>query len=348
MPTDPTMVALFKAELELCKIGAGDTLAVLSEGEIRADYAAAFLLAARALGAASFNLNVAPRDAFAVEHQHGRNALAGNRPAIEALCRANLVVDLMGLLFSREQDEITAAGARMLLVIEPFNVLQAMFPSHDIRRRVEFGEQLLRRARELRITSEAGTDLHYALGQYPVMTEYGFTDTPGRWDHFPSGFLLTQGNDGAVSGKVVLAPGDIINALRRYVTSPVTLHVENGSVTRIDGDGLDAALLRGYIESYADDRAYAISHIGWGLNEKAKWHHLAATREADAEIGVHGLAFYGNVLFSMGPNTELGGTNNTACHLDMPLRNCSLFLDNEPIVERGRIVPPEMRAAAAH
>jgi 2,5-dihydroxypyridine 5,6-dioxygenase len=345
MPIDPAMVALFGAELELCRVSAGDTVAVLSEGAIRADYAEAFLQASAALGAAGFNINLAPRTEHAVGRQLGRNPLAGNRVAIEALCKADIVIDLMGLLFSPEQDTITRAGARMLLVIEPFNVLQAMFPNHDVRRRVEFGESLLGQARELRVTSDAGTDIHYALGQYPVMTEYGFTDTPGRWDHFPSGFLLTQGNDGAVSGKVVLMPGDIINALRRYVTSPVTLHVEAGKVTAIEGDGIDAALLRGYIESYNDERAYAISHIGWGLNEKAKWHHLAATREADAEIGVHGLAFYGNVLFSLGPNTELGGTNDTACHLDMPLRNCNLFLDDTPIVERGRIVPAQMRAA---
>jgi 2,5-dihydroxypyridine 5,6-dioxygenase len=344
MPIDPAMVALFRDELELCKIGAGDTVAVLSEGAIRADYAEAFLLGAAALGAAGFTVNLAPRSERTAEDQHGRNPLTGNRVAIEALCKADIVIDLMGLLFSREQAEITAAGARMLLVVEPLPVLQAMFPSHDVRRRVEYGEQLLSRARELRVTSEAGTDIRYALGQYPVMTEYGFTDTPGRWDHFPSGFLLTQGNDEAVSGRVVLQPGDIINALRRYVTSPVTLRIERGRVTSIEGDGLDAALVRGYIESYADERAYAVSHIGWGLNEKAKWHHLAATREADAEIGVHGLAFYGNVLFSLGPNTELGGTNDTACHMDLPLRNCNLFLDGEPIVERGQVVPAEMRA----
>jgi 2,5-dihydroxypyridine 5,6-dioxygenase len=341
MPVDPSMVALFKAELELCKIGAGNTVAVLSEGDIRADYASAFLLAAGSLGAAAYNVNLASRENAVVEDQHGRNPLTGNRPAIEALCKADIVIDLMGLLFSHEQNEITAAGARMLLVIEPINVLRAMFPDQDIRRRVEAGERLLGRARELHITSDAGTDIRYRLGQYPVMTEYGFTDTPGRWDHFPSGFLLTHGND----GEVVLAPGDIITALRRYVQSPITLHVADGAVTAIEGEGLDAALLRGYIESYNDPRAYAISHIGWGLNEKAKWHHLAATREADAEIGVHGLAYYGNVLFSLGPNTELGGSNDTACHLDMPLRKCSLYLDNQPVVERGRIVPADMRAA---
>jgi 2,5-dihydroxypyridine 5,6-dioxygenase len=235
-------------------------------------------------------------------------------------------------------------GTRMLLVWEPISVLRDLFPTPDLRRRVEFGESLLRTARELRVTSPHGTDIRYAIGQYPVMTEYGYTDEPGRWDHFPSGFLLTQGNDLAVDGRVVLMPGDIINAFRRYIQSPVTLTVERGMVTKIEGDGMDAALLRQYMDSFNDHRAYAVSHIGWGLNERANWHHFAATRELNAEIGVHALAFYGNVLFSTGPNTELGGTNDTACHLDMPLRDCSLYLDNQLIVDGGRIVPEAMRA----
>ncbi len=97
MPLDPAMVSLFKAELELCQVGPGQTVAVLSEGEIRADYAPAFLAAAGALGAVAFNINLAPRTDFLVEDQHGRSPLSSNRPAIEALCKSDIVIDLMGL-----------------------------------------------------------------------------------------------------------------------------------------------------------------------------------------------------------------------------------------------------------
>ena len=48
-------------------------------------------------------------------------------------------------------------------------------------------------------------------------------------------------------------------------------------------------------------------------------------------------------MFSTGPNSELGGTNDTACHLDIPMRNCSLFLDDEPIVIDGDIVVKELQ-----
>jgi 2,5-dihydroxypyridine 5,6-dioxygenase len=346
MSASADMVALFAAELKLCRVGPGQTLAVLSEGAVRADYAQAFLEAAQQLGAMAFQVNVPAKPVFGSDHLSGhvgKTALEGNRPAIEALKRVNIVIDLMGLLFSQEQLELTAAGARMLLVVEPINVLKQMFPTPDLRRRVEYGGEILAKAEELRITSSHGTDIRYRLSQYPVLTEYGYTDTPGRWDHWPSGFLFTQGNDGEVEGTVVLAPGDIMTAFRRFVQSPVKLTVRKGIVTEIAGEGVDAPLLRSYMESFNDPRAYAVSHIGWGLNERANWHHTASSRELDSEIGMHGLAFYGNVLFSLGPNTELGGKNDTACHLDLPLRDCNLSLDGTPIVEKGRIVPEEMR-----
>jgi 2,5-dihydroxypyridine 5,6-dioxygenase len=345
MNASADMVALFRAELELCKVHAGQTVAVLSEGSLRADYAQAFLMASQELGATAFHINVPSKPTLSsdLSGKVGKTALEGNRPAIEALKQVDILIDLMGLLFSHEQNEITAAGVRVLLVFEPINVLKQMFPNRDLRRRVEFGGDLLAKAKELRFTSLHGTDIRYRLSQYPVLTEYGYTDEPGRWDHWPSGFLFTQGNDEEIDGTVVLMPGDIITAFRRYVQSPIKLTVSRGKVVDIEGDGLDAPLMRSYIESFNDDRAYAVSHIGWGLNECANWHHTAASRELDAEIGMNGLAFYGNVLFSLGPNTELGGKNDTACHLDIPMRNCSLFLDGKTIVENGRIVIDEMR-----
>jgi 2,5-dihydroxypyridine 5,6-dioxygenase len=344
MTADAQMVALFKAELELCKVGPGETVAVLTEGEKRADYAQGFLQAAQQLGATAFQVNLPMRQTFGgFAGNMGKTGLAGNRPAIEALKAADIVIDLMFLLFSEEQIEITDSGTRMLLVLEPMEVLTRMFPNEDLRRRVEAGEERLKNGKVMRITSPAGTDVTYRLGQYPVITEYGFTDTPGRWDHWPSGFMFTSGYDDGVEGTVILSPGDIVCAFRRYVTSPVKLTIERGFVTGIEGTGFEATLIRDYMASFNDKRAFAVSHIGWGLNERANWHHMAVTEHPGNEIGMDALSFYGNVLFSTGPNSELGGTNDTPCHLDMPLRGCTLTVDDELIIKDGDVVPTDMR-----
>jgi 2,5-dihydroxypyridine 5,6-dioxygenase len=350
MTVDWDLVQTFKTQLELCGVKPGVLVAALTEGEMKADYAQATMIAARELGGEAFHVNL-PLRTSGKFNTTGLTPLSGNRPIVETLMGTDLVLDFVGLLFSREQNEMLASGTRILMVTEPLHVLKQLMPSKDLRRRVEYAGDRLTKAKELRFTSPAGSDVTYKLNQYPVLTEYGYTDTPGRWDHWPSGFLLTSGDDDGVDGKVVLAPGDISQVFAQYFTSPVTLQIEKGYVVDITGDGLDANLLRGYMESFNDERAYAVSHIGWGLNEKATWHNLATTKNARSpamrgqpERGVNSLSFYGNVLFSLGPNTEVGGNNDTLCHIDLPMRGCSLWLDGAPIVEAGKIVVDDMRA----
>lgn len=339
---DSDALALFTEELALCKVRAGEVVAVVTAGNQRADYAQAFMLAAQHHGADAFQINV-PRPQRRAAGVQGRHPLVGNRPAIDAAKSADLLVDLMGLLFSPEQAEIQASGTRILRVVEPVHVLQQMFPTEDLRRRVEHAKELLESAKTLRFTSEAGTDVLYRFGQYPVMSEYGYTDEPGRWDHFPSGFPFTQASDGQVEGVVVLQPGDILAAFKRYIQTPVRLTIREGMVVEISGGGPDAALIRDYMDSFNDPRGYAVAHIGWGNNENARWHQFATSAHVESEYVMNALAFYGNVLFSTGPNTELGGVNDTPCHMDIPMRNCSLWLDDTQILDKGRIVLAELR-----
>ncbi|ANN66626.1 leucyl aminopeptidase [Bordetella bronchialis] len=342
MKLDAEVLNLFTKELTLCRVQPGETVIVLTAEDEWQENAYAFLAAAQSLGAKAFNLNVRREQQNAVGVQ-GRHPLVGNELAMRTLKSADMVIDMVGLLFSREQAEIQAAGVRILRVMEPFHVLKQMFPTEDLRRRVEYAKGLLEQAKQLRFTSAAGTDVTYQLGQYPVISEYGYTYEPGRWDHFPSGFSFTQGNDGGVNGTVVLQPGDILCAFKKYVESPVTLRIENGYVVDISGSGMDAHLIDSYIKSFHDDRAYAISHIGWGLNEKARWYQFAVTRQLPTEHVMNALSFYGNVLFSLGPNLEVGGDNDTACHLDLPMRLCSLWLDDTQILKDGEVIHPEMR-----
>lgn len=341
---DVEMLDVFKAELNLCKVKKGEVVIVLSGGDDHLEYVQTFMLAAQSLGATTFHLNVPKYGQQKVAGLQGRHALSGNLPAIETLKRADMVIDLLGLLFSAEQAEIQAAGARILRVMEPFHILKQMFPTEDLKRRTELSRSLLQSARLMRITSPGGTDVRYGLGQYPVISEYGYTDERGRWDHWPSGFAFTQAKDGEVNGTVVLRPGDILCAFKRYIQSPVTLTIKDGYIVDLKGEGTDAALIRNYIESFRDPRGWAISHIGWGSNERANWHHFASTQQLASEHVMNALSFYGNVLFSTGPNTELGGTNDTPCHLDIPLCGCSLWLDDIHILDQGEFVYPELQA----
>ena len=169
-----------------------------------------------------------------------------------------------------------------------------------MRARVEAGEKLLAAAEQLRFTNDAGTDVTYTLGDKFILTEYGFTTEAGRWDHWPGGFLATLAAERGVNGRVVMEADDIVFPLREFTGERIAFDISDGMVTAISG-GARARHLQGFIEGYDDPRAYAVSHIGWGLNHHCIW------RPDLPGIGMDGRAHYGNVLFSLGPDTEFGG-----------------------------------------
>jgi 2,5-dihydroxypyridine 5,6-dioxygenase len=348
MRASEEFIELCRRELTLCGVTDGEVVAVLSAGDERAEYADAFMAAALGLGASTFQVrlpigsgNVANDRSGA--WQVGVTGLAGNTGAVEALKQANLVVDLIFLLFSPEQFAIQEAATRILTCLEPVENLARLLPTPDLRRRIELGSEMVGEASELRFTNHHGTDVMYRIGTYPVIGEYGYTDTPGRWDHWPSGLLFTGGADDGVDGRVVIAPGDIIFPFKTYVRSPIELTIERGLIVDIRG-GVEADLLRDYMEGFHDPRAYGISHIGFGLNEKARWSGLATDTRG---MGMESRGFLGNVLFSTGPNAELGGANTTLCHVDVPMRACSLTLDGDPVIVDGAVVVEELKPAEA-
>jgi len=339
---DYDFVNVCRDELRLCGVHEGEAVAILSSdaaGELMG-HAAAFMQAAKELGALPYHVRVpANRGAGGGAWEVGQTPLSGHPAAMAALKEAAIVIDLVFMLFSKEQLEIQASGTRVLLAVEPVDVLTRLLPTPELRERVEFAGELLSPAESLRIEHDNGTRLVYRLGRYPVITEYGYTDEPGRWDHWPSGFLFTGAYDDGVDGTMVLAPGSIIYPFKSHIRTPITLRIEDGRIVDLSGE-LDAELMRNYMDQFHDPDGYAISHIGWGLNEKALWSGpMMDTRG----IGQEGRSFYGNVLFATGPNQELGGKNASPCHLDIPLHGYSLYLDDRQIINAGDVVVNEMR-----
>jgi 2,5-dihydroxypyridine 5,6-dioxygenase len=156
-------------------------------------------------------------------------------------------------------------------------------------------------------------------------------------ENWPGGLVLAFPRAGAVNGTLVLAEGDINNTFKRYLEKPVTLRIVDDYAEAIEGEGLDADLMRATMQAFNDRNAYASSHVGWGMNSAARWEAMVAYDKRDTN-GVEQRAFAGNFLYSTGANPF--ADRFTLAHFDLPMRNCTILLDNEAVVKAGRLQPP--------
>ncbi len=262
-------------------------------------------------------------------------AIAGHRAVVNALKTADFVVDATaeGLLHAPELGEILSGTARVLMISAEHPENAERWP-HDpkLKDRVDHGIGLLSAATTMTITSDAGTDLTVELAGAFVAGSCGFCTEPGEIAHWPGGLVLAFPASGTVNGTVVLAPGDINLTFNEYIREPITLTVENDYVTTIAGDNHDAELMRSYLDAFGEPDAYAISHIGWGMNHAARWESLAMW-DKQALNGTELRAFAGNVVFSTGANEVAG--RFCRGHFDLPMRHCTVALDGDPVVTRG-------------
>jgi 2,5-dihydroxypyridine 5,6-dioxygenase len=341
-----SLAAMFKDAFANCELVPGETVAVISGPTTPPGYVDAALAAAKILGGRPFGIALPGVDrpvdtVLGVGEIYGLNGLTDLSPAVEALKRVDFAVDFTVLLHSAEHEEILAAGTRMLWITEPPEILQRMYPSPTLKARVQKSVELLKAAKQMHITSDAGTDVTMPLGEFGAGGGWGWTNGPGSFAHWPSGLASSYPNEGQANGRVVINRGDIIFPFKTYVENPIVLQIVDGFIISIEGEGNDADLYRDYLEQWNDPEGFAVSHIGWGLNERARWNALA-TLDRAATQGMDGRCFAGNVLFSTGPNNEAGGKRFTLAHSDIPLRNCSVWLDGRQILDHGTFVVEEL------
>lgn len=333
-------IDLFAEVFERCKVGTGDACAILSETQSRPLNVQLAELALLRLKAKPFHVVVpTPRQRAPVPiRSTGASvALQGLGPALAALSSSVFVADctIEGLMHAAELPAILKGGARVLYISnEHPEALERLAPSSADEQKVRAGMRLLRSAKEMRVTSPAGTALSINVEGAQVGGVWGYTEKPGTLSHWPGGLCLAFPCAQSVNGTLVMAPGDLNLTFKRYVESAVRLTIERDYVTGIEGTSLDAELMREYFAAWGDREAYAVSHVGWGMNPRARWEAMAMYDKRDCN-GTEQRAFAGNFLYSTGANEVAG--RHTLGHFDLPFRHCSVELDGKAVVKDGAL-----------
>jgi 2,5-dihydroxypyridine 5,6-dioxygenase len=323
---------------EKCAVKRGDTAAILSETQSRALNVHLAELALLRLGARPFHL-VLPtppnRHPVPVRSTGASEAIARLAPVVSALGQSGFVVDctLEGLMHAPETPDILKAGARILVISnEHPEALERMRPDPALEQQVRAAAKMLRVATHMTVVSDAGSKLDIALAGATTVGIWGWTDRPGTLAHWPGGLVVSFPKADAVNGRLVLDRGDVNLTFKRYLESPIRLTLERDYVTQIDGDGADAEMMRSYLAAWGDREAYAVSHVGFGMNPKARYEALAMYDQRDTN-GTEIRAVSGNFLFSTGANEFAG--RYTAGHFDIPVMKTTITVDGTVVVRAG-------------
>jgi 2,5-dihydroxypyridine 5,6-dioxygenase len=323
---------------EKCAVKRGDTAAILSETQSRALNVQLAELALIRLGARPFHLVLpTPRNPHPVPVRStgASEALGRLQPVVAALGQSGFVVDctLEGLMHAPETPEILKAGARILVISnEHPEALERMRPDPALEARVRAAAKLLRASKRMLVTSAAGTKLDVDMTGATTVGVWGWTDRPGTLAHWPGGIVVSFPKAGTVNGTLVLDRGDVNLTFKRYLQTPIRLTLAQDYVTHIEGEGADAEMMRSYLAAWGDREAYAVSHVGFGMNPRARYEALAMYDQRDTN-GTEIRAVAGNFLFSTGANEFAG--RYTAGHFDIPVMKTTITVDNTDVVRDG-------------
>lgn len=324
-----------------CAVKRGDTAAILSETQSRSLNVHLAELALLRLGARPFHVVVpTPRNLHPVPVRStgASEAIGRLTPVVRALCEAGFVVDctLEGLMHAPETPDILKSNARIMVISnEHPEALERMTPDDALEKRVRGATKMLRAAKQMRVESSAGTDLVINMEDATTVGVWGWTDKPGTLAHWPGGIVVSFPKKGTVNGSLVLESGDINLTFKRYLENSVALKIASDYVTEIVGESTDAELMRRYLAAWDDRDAYAVSHVGFGLNVKARYEALTMYDQRDTN-GTELRAVAGNFLFSTGANEFAG--RYSAGHFDIPVMRTTITVDETVVVRLGALL----------
>jgi leucyl aminopeptidase (aminopeptidase T) len=259
----------------------------------------------------------------------------------------NVLLATTAMLHSPAAGEAMAAGVPSLcmdggLTLEMFQVGGVTADYTEIAR-LKYG--VAKRvygvgAREVRVTSQFGTDITYGVeGRIFIPTVPPADRNPlqafrrsdeGRTGGlyacvYPTGEFNVPPVEGSANGRLVI---DLTMHYVGRVYSPIVIDVREGRITCISG-GAEAKMLRDYIETYGDDNAYFFpTEASIGVNKKAR---ITGNQREDKII-------YGCMHFGLGTNEDVGGTLTSKLHMDGVVLEPTVWVDGQLRIKDGKFL----------
>ena len=180
----------------------------------------------------------------------------------------------------------------------------------------------LRLGREVRVTTDAGTNLHLSIrGRAPGLFN-GIAAGPGACSS-ASFEVFIPPVETVTEGTVVL---DGSMGYIGLVSEPLKLTFSGGMLTDIP-DTPSGRRLRAFMESFGDPRIYCAAELGIGLNTCSMCRGSSYIEDESS---------YGTFHIGFGRNLALGGSHDAAGHFDIVTHAPTIAVDGFVIMDHGK------------
>lgn len=261
--------------------------------------------------------------------------------AISAALRASDVAILatrFSLTHTSARREASAAGARIAVLpgatSEYFTGGALDIDIFEVAELVRQLGSTLAKAKALRITSTAGTDISVGLSDLPSIDQTGVCHEAGEWGVLPALETAVVPRRGSAEGRWVV--DGLVAQLGEMLREPVSVTFRDGRIADIAG-GDEADVLSAYLASFNDTGVYELVEIGVGLNPRAVMSRSYLESEAE----------FGTMHFGVGDGTTFGSPHRAATHTDLVIRDPTLEVDGTEVLSRRVVSIPGMNAKRA-
>ena len=131
------------------------------------------------------------------------------------------------------------------------------------------------------------------------------------------------------SNGIVVVDGSIPCPEIGLLKDDIVLEIKEGMVQNIKG--FQSELLESIFSKVRKNNAKIVGEFGIGLNPLAKLRGFMLEDEG----------CLGTIHLGIGSNATIGGTNNVSFHLDHVVREATVIVDNQKILEKGKLILKE-------
>ncbi len=201
-----------------------------------------------------------------------------------------------------------------------------------VKKRITDTAGMFRRRRTIHIKSKNGTDVEFDVNWKDwKLDDSGICNRPRMITNLPAGKIFVMPKEGSMNGRVVIDGSWDATLLE----DPIEFVIEDGLVIDVLGGSIAANIRQefGEVSSRIKNKkdrelVWTVAEFGMGMNEEARL--IGNVLEDEKKLGT--------CYFALGDNSNLGGHSDVGIHVSGVLKQASVWLDDNQILDNGNFI----------